>query len=117
MTAALRGGTLNRTISVQQRSTQKDSFGQQIIGWSELKKVYAYIEALTGSEREAAMSISTDVSHRITVRFDAIWSDPRVVAGCRIVYGTRIFNVNAAMNLDEANRTIELLCTEGLTYG
>ena len=117
MSAALRGGTLTRGISVQARTTQRDSFGQQVLGWVEIKQVYALIEALTGSERDAAMSISTDISHRITVRYDDIWADPKTVATYRIVYGTRLFNVNAAMNIDEANRVVELLCTEGLTYG
>ncbi|TCG08375.1 head-tail adaptor protein [Paraburkholderia steynii] len=117
MSVSVRAGTLDRGISVQQRTTQRDSFGQQIIAWSEIKTVYAHIEALTGSERDAAMSISADISHRITVRYDDIWSDPKTVAAYRIVYGTRTFNINAPMNIDEANRLVELLCTEGLTYG
>lgn len=113
----MRSGLLSRRVIVQQRTTQKDSFGQQLTTWTDVKTVYAYIEALTGSEREAAMSVSTDVSHRVTVRFDAIFSDPRQVAAYRLAYGTRLFNVQACMNLDEANRTIELLCAEGLNYG
>ncbi len=117
MSAPMRAGTLRREISVQQRATQKDSFGQQLISWVEIKKVYAAIEPMTGSERVAAMSLSTDISHRVTVRFDAIFDDPRIAATYRLVYGTRVFNVQAPLNVDEENRTIELLCSEGMNYG
>lgn len=117
MTARVRGGELNRLISIQQRGTTRDEFGQQVTTWSEVKKVYALIEPLAGNERIAAMSVSTDVSHRITVRYDAIFADPRVVAAYRVVYGTRTFNIQASMNLDEANRTIELLAAEGMNNG
>lgn len=114
---SVRAGTLNRSVRVQQRTTQKDSFGQQLIAWTDVKTVYALIEALTGSERNAAMSVSTDVSHRVTVRYDAIWSDPVQAAAYRLVYGTRLFNIEACMNLDESNAVVELLCAEGLSYG
>lgn len=117
MTAPVRGGTLNRSINIQSRTTGKDSFGGQTQTWTTLKTVYALIEALSGSERAAAMSYSTDVSHRVTVRYDALWSDPRAVATYRIQYGTRLFNIEAAMNVDEANKVIELICSEGLNLG
>jgi SPP1 family predicted phage head-tail adaptor len=117
MTAPMRAGTLTRSIDIQQRSTGKDSFGGQVQTWTTLKSVYAGIEALTGSEKLAAMSYSTDVSHRVTVRYDAIFLDPRVVATYRIQYGTRIFNIEAPLNVDEANRMIEMICSEGMNLG
>jgi SPP1 family predicted phage head-tail adaptor len=117
MTARVRGGELNRLVSIQRRGTTRDEFGQQVTTWAEVKKVYAFIEPLAGNERIAAMSVSTDVSHRITVRYDAIFADPRVVAAYRVVYGARTFNIQTSMNLDEANRTIELLAAEGMNDG
>ncbi|KVG31449.1 phage head closure protein [Burkholderia diffusa] len=117
MTTQMRAGQLNRLVAIQQRSTVRDSFGQQVEAWTTIKSVYAYIEALSGSERAAAQSITTDVSHRFTVRYDAMYADPRVAATYRIVYASRIFDINAALNIDESNRTVELLASEGLTNG
>lgn len=117
MSAAMRGGTLNRFIQIQQRTTNKDSFGGQSATWTTLTSCYALIEALSGTERAAAASYSTDVSHRVTVRYQAMFDDPRVIATYRIQYGTRIFQVLAGMNMDESNRTVELMCAEGLNYG
>ncbi|MCA8248078.1 phage head closure protein [Burkholderia multivorans] len=117
MTTSMRSGQLTRLVTVQQRDTARDSFGQQVESWSTVKSVYAYIEVLNGSERAAAQSVATDVSHRFTVRYDAIFADPRVVATYRIVYATRIFDIHAALNVEESNRTIELLASEGFTNG
>ncbi|KAA1015971.1 phage head closure protein [Paraburkholderia panacisoli] len=113
----LRAGQLNRLVSIQQRVTALDSFGAQPQTWIEIKKVYAYIEALGGSERAAAESVSTDVSHKFTVRYDAIFTDPKVAAAYRIVYANRIFDIQACLNADEANRIVELLAMEGMTLG
>lgn len=117
MTTQMRAGQLNRYVQIQQRGATRDTFGQQVETWITLKPVYAYIEALSGTERAAAQSISTDVSHRLTFRYDDIFADPRVVATYRVLYGTRIFDVNVMLNIDETNRTIQLLATEGMTYG
>lgn len=117
MSGPMRAGTLTRMIDIQQQTVTKDSFGGQVQTWTTLKSVYALIEALSGNERMAAMSYSTDVSHRVTVRYDAIFDDPRVVAAYRVQYGARIFNVEAALNMDESNRTLELICSEGLNLG
>jgi SPP1 family predicted phage head-tail adaptor len=117
MTQPMRGGTLSRFITIQQRTTSKDTFGGQSPVWATVTTCYALIEALSGSERAAAASYSTDVSHRVTIRYQALLDDPRVIATYRIQYGTRIFQVLAGLNVDEANRTIELMCAEGLNYG
>jgi SPP1 family predicted phage head-tail adaptor len=117
MTTRIRAGDLTRLISIQQRATTTDGFGQQLQTWSELKKVYALIEALQGNERLAAQSISSEVSHRITVRYDAIFVDPRVVAQYRAVYNGRVFNIQACLNVDEGDRMVELTVSEGLNDG
>jgi SPP1 family predicted phage head-tail adaptor len=115
---AMRAGQMTRPVNVESRSTGRDSFGGQVTTWTLVKRVYASIEALTGSERMAAQSIATEVSHRFTVRYDsALWADPKTSATWRLNYAGRLFNIVAMMNMDEANRTVELLATEGLTDG
>jgi SPP1 family predicted phage head-tail adaptor len=117
MTTPLRAGSLTRLVSIQQRTVTQDSYGGQSQTWTEIKKVYAGMESLSGTERAAAQAVSTDISHRFTVRYDAIFADPKLVAAYRIVYQTRIFDIQASMNLDEANHVIELLAAEGMTLG
>lgn len=117
MSATIRSGDLNRLVTVQQRSTTTDSFGGQVNTWSDVKSVYAKITALGGRELLAAQSYSTDVSHQILVRYDAIFADPRVVAAYRISYASRLFNIFAALNENEENRVVTLIAAEGLNNG
>lgn len=118
MTAPLRSGSLTRPVDVQARATTRDTFGGQVSTWTLVKRVYAEIEALTGSERIAAQSIAPEVSHRVTVRYDStLWADPKTAATYRLSYRGRLFNIVAVMNVDEGDRTVELLAVEGLNNG
>ena len=49
------------------------------------------------------------MTHRVTIRHrDA------VTAKMRLKFGTRILNIRAVVNPSERNRTLELLCEEGV---
>lgn len=117
MTSHIRRGELNRYVAIQQRDTAADSFGEQVPTWTTLKSVYVKIEALTGRELVAAQAVASEVSHRITAQYEALFADPKIVAKYRVLYGTRIFDVSACLNIDEDNRVIELLALEGLSLG
>lgn len=117
MSALLRVGELTRLVSVQQRATTPDSYGQQVSTWTEIKKVYAKIEALSGRELVTAQSISAEISHRFTLHYDAIFASPKTAATYRFVYAGRMFNITATMNIDEDDRVIELMAAEGLNDG
>lgn len=117
MTAHLRRGELNRYVAVQSRTSTPDSFGEPAQTWTTIKFVYSKIEALSGRELLAASAVASEVSHRFTVNYDAIFANPLVVATYRVLYGTRIFDISACMNIDEENRVIELLALEGLSLG
>jgi SPP1 family predicted phage head-tail adaptor len=108
---------LNRLVMVQEREMTQDSFGGQSIDWTDVKQVYAKIRALTGKEIFAAQAVQSEVTHEIIVRYDAIFADPKVAAAYRLVYNSRIFDVSACMNEDEADQVITLLATEGLSDG
>ena len=113
----LRAGDLNRLVSVQSRATSQDSFGGQSTTWTEIEKVFAHVEALTARELLAGGAMVTDVSHQITVRYDAIWADPKAAAGYRVVWNNRAFNIKGLMNEDERDRIVTLLASEGLSQG
>jgi SPP1 family predicted phage head-tail adaptor len=113
----VRSGDLNRRVTLQQRSTSQDSFGERSQTWLDVMTVWAAIEPLSGRELELAQKLSSEVTHRLTVRYQSSLTDTRAVAGMRALYKSRIFNIQAAMNEDEANVRIHLLATEGLNDG
>lgn len=106
-------GKLNRLVSIQQRASTQDTFGQQSTGWTNLyTNVHVAIRPLSGREMLAAQAVNSEVSHNINLRYLA-----GITANMRILYGTRIFNITAVMNIDERNKELMLQAAEGLNDG
>lgn len=114
---ALRAGQLTRRLKIQSRSTTQDSYGGPGLVWTDIATVWAEIQPLTGRELESAQRMASEVSHQITVRYQALFADPKVVAGYRAIYKGRIFNIHASMNEDERNTVLTLLASEGMDDG
>ena len=116
--AGLRAGALIHRVSVQARSTVRDSFGEQLTTWVEIAQVRAQIETLSVAARIAASALQTELTHQITVRYvAALWADPKVAATYRIVYASRKFDIRGIDNVDAANRVVVLSVVEGLSAG
>lgn len=113
----MQAGSLCRRVVFQRRDTALDSYGQQATSWSDAFTAWASIEPLSARELFAAQGGQSEVTHRITVRYRAELAHPAVVAAMRIVYKGRIFNIQGATNVDERNRAIEILASEGLNDG
>lgn len=113
----MKAGDLRKRIELQQRSTAQDGFGQQLVTWTTLFTTWAQIEPVSGTQLDRARSIYNETSHRVTLRWRSQINDVRQVGSYRVVYAGRIFDVGASMNLDERNRTVVLLCAEGINQG
>ncbi len=113
----MQAGQLRKRITLQQRSSAVDSFGQQSTTWVDVFTAWASIEALSARELLAAQALQNEVSHRITLRYRAELASPVAVSAYRAVYGGRVFSITGAINLDERNRTVDLLAAEGLNNG
>lgn len=113
-----RAGDRRHLVEVQKKSAAQDSFGdEQSAAWSTLFSTKAGIQALSGRELMAAQAIQSEVSHQISVVYRPEWANPKVSAAYRIVLGARIFNIHSAVNVDERNREVLILASEGLNDG
>ena len=110
-------GLLRKRVTFQTRNTATDAYGAQVNTWVDLVTVYASIEPLSGGELYAAQSVQSEVSHNITVRYRPELAVPKIVAAMRVVYGTRIFNLQASINTEERNRHLTIKASEGLNNG
>lgn len=110
-------GALRKRIVLQSRATTQDATGQEATSWSDVATLWSQIEALSGREVMAAQAVQSEVTHRITVRYRSEFANPVAVARLRAVYNGRIFNISSCTNVDERNRTIELMASEGLNNG
>jgi SPP1 family predicted phage head-tail adaptor len=103
-------GKYRHLVTIQQPATpSQDANGEPTPAWQTLGKVWGRISPKDG--RQLALSqiptTTATVTHEIEIRFLA-----GVTAGCRILYGTRVFTVNASRNEDERNIRQFILATE-----
>lgn len=107
----MRAGRLRHRVKIQAPVSTQDEYGGTAGSWTDVATVDAGIHPMSGRELLAAQAIQSSVTHEIAMRY-------RVVdATNRILYGARIFNIKSVVNIDERNRDLVLLCTEGLDRG
>ena len=86
-----------------------DGGGGFILTWTDVATVWAAIEPLKGAERLHAQQLQSPVTHRVTMRYRA-----GVRPSMRLVFDARTLNIRAVIDPQERNRTLELLCEEGV---
>jgi len=114
-------GKLNKRIKIQSRSATLDDFGQQINNWSTVATVWANIKPISGREKLRSMAMQSELTHTVAIRYNVNFLPPKKVAAWRINYhsaaGDRIFNITAAMDIDEAREYIIFDCIEDSEIG
>lgn len=104
-------GTMRHEITIQalaNSSTELTSRGQiSSPSWGKLATVRASIEPLAGQEFLNARQLYPTVTHRIRTRYVA-----GVTQKARAVYGSRTFNFQQVINVDERSRELEILAGE-----
>lgn len=113
----VRGGTLRHRLTFQRKSTDQDDVGEPINVWIDAFKCWGEVEPVSGRELLAAQAVQVEVTHTISVRYRAELQNPNDVAAMRVLFGSRVFDINASMNQDERNRVVMLQAKEGLNNG
>ncbi len=82
--------------------------GGQVVTWASLAtNIPAAIWPISASEAMEGMKQGLTISHRVRMRYRA-----NMKASLRLKYGNRYFNIVSIINVQEANRTLDLLCKE-----
>jgi SPP1 family predicted phage head-tail adaptor len=114
----VRSGEYRHRIQFQTlTNTQDGTTGAITRVWTNSFMAWANIEPLNGRELLAAAAVQSTVSHSISVRWRTEFAVDAAADVMRIIYKTRVFNINTIMNEDERNRSVTLLVEEGLTNG
>jgi len=67
---------------------------------------------MKASEVIAAAQAQMNVTQRVTIRYDSTVSE--LDNSWRILFGTRVLTIDGVRNVNERDRTLELLCSEGM---
>lgn len=103
----MRAGQLRHRISIQTPVTAKNTRGGEVTTWSTVATVWADVRTQTGRETVANDQTQPTASHVVTMRHRA-----NVTAQQRIVWGDRVFSINAVLEPDNRMRQLQLLCQE-----
>lgn len=97
-------------VTLQSVTRTRDSFGDAQDSISTLTKAWAYIDPLRGEERSNTQLVKATISHKIRMRYTT--TAAQLKPDDRILYGSRIFDIDAVMVIKEQNRELEILATE-----
>ena len=98
-------GELTKQIRLE--SPELNSSDEQTGVWNLEAKMWAKIDPFGGSELFLALQPTPHVTHRVTTHYLA-----GVMPTWRIVYGSRILQIDRVINPMEANVKLEFLCIE-----
>lgn len=110
----MKAGNLRHRLTIQEATGKASTFGGSTENlWTDVITVWGSVRPMLGKEAEQAQHMVSEVSHTIKIRYP----DPdTIVVGSkhRILFGTRIFDVEYVLNEDERNRELKLLCFESV---
>jgi len=107
----MRAGKHRHRITFQQKKTTKNTRGEKVISWVDYVNVWASIKPIRGKEIWHANQIKATTSHEIEIRY---LHGQTFTSDMRIIYGSRIFQIDGFVNIEERNIKYIFLCTEVL---
>ena len=105
----MEAGVLRKRITIQKKSVTKNSYGEEVITWVTHCQAWAQMEPLSGREFLEARQIQAEGMVRFTLRYQ-----DGIVPEMRVLFGTRTFNIQSAIHVEERRREIQLMCVEQL---
>lgn len=108
----MRAGRLRNKIRFERSSQTANEYNEPVQSWSLLAEVYVGIEPLRGKERIAAMQVQADADVRIVARYQAALGD--LNPKDRAVFGSKVYDIKAVINVDMRNRELQIMVTEHL---
>lgn len=100
-------GALRTRLTLETPVDTPDDIGGMIRTYTPLTSVWAAIEPLSATRIWQAQQAEQQISHRITLVFRA-----DLTADMRLRFGARVFEIQAAYDLDETRRFSSLDCLE-----
>lgn len=120
----MRAGPMRHKVTIQEVTETQDSYGQASESWATFATRWASIEPIAGREYFASRTENSEADVRIRLRWDralvALTTKHRVLYTLPLLdespetSQTRIFDIEAILNMRERNREIVLMCREVL---
>tara|TARA_Y100000310_G_scaffold26152_1_gene24949 strand:- start:64 stop:399 length:336 start_codon:yes stop_codon:yes gene_type:complete len=106
----LRAGDLRHSVIIQTPTLTQDAVGGQDTSWATHATVWAELKPISGQEYLDPRSVQAEVSHQVRIRYLST-----VTPDMRLLYGARVFEIVAVMDVDTRGREMLLNCKEDIT--
>ena len=111
----MQSGQYNRRIQVQTQTTSQDTFGQPQQAWQTTYSCWANIDVQASQLIYSTSEFISKVTHRITVRWTPsfTFTPKQRLAYTEAATGVvHVYEIEAFVNVKEANREVMILCYE-----
>ena len=105
----MRAGRLRQRVTIQQKSATQNSYGEEVVTWSDVATVWGSVEPLRGQEFIEIRRAGAEVTTRIVLRYRS-GIEPEM----RVTYGAHTYDVMSVIHVEERQRELQLLCREVL---
>ena len=106
---AMRPGELRHWVELQENTPTTDTRGHDVPVWATVNWLWVNLMPLAGRELEQARQIVSEVTIKVTARYDA---NNVVTNEKRFKHGSRLFPIRNVLDVDERNVWLECLCVE-----
>lgn len=98
---------LRHKVTIQTLTETADGSGGFASSWADTASVWAKITPASGYERAQGQQLEAVITHKIIIRYRA-----GITTKQRIKYGARYFAITSVINLDEADRFLQIMAAE-----
>ena len=102
-------GKRRHRITLQARVKTQNTTGEKVPAYADYRTIWAKIETLTGRELENAKQVTSEVTHKVNIRYNS-----NVTVTNRVKFRDRVFDINAALDPDERKKQLDLYCKEAV---
>ncbi len=107
----MRAGRLRHKVTFSSPSGSRDAVGERTTVYTPVSVDYVSITPLNAQERLVAAQSHMIVTHEVIVRYHSELAS--MSNGWRITHNDRYLFVQTVYNIDERNRQLRLICSEG----
>jgi SPP1 family predicted phage head-tail adaptor len=101
-------GKLNHRVILQEYIEADDQYRTPIDqGWQDVATVWASVEPIQGREYVLLQNTQSELTTRIRIRYRT-----GIKSAMRVLYGTRVFDIESVFDPEERHIELQLMCKE-----
>lgn len=102
----------HRITFLKPMGTYKNSIGENVPEYTELRTVWAFVAPKTGREYDEAQKLRAETTYNVHTRYFA-----DVTAEMQIRFNDRILKIESVLNVNERNEELLIVASEVDSYG